>query len=108
MRDLIATPAAEQDPNVVFESLGATADIMRETSRRWSSVLKVQIALFFVSSFDFAAETRQHWPTTTPQQYATFIMWPLALSFRAIIQLNGFLAEVPHRLVRHRVFGICE
>ena len=34
---------------------------------------------------------------------AFFVMWPLTLSFNAIVQLNTFLADVPARLVRRRV-----
>ena len=110
VRDTIATPHAERDPEVLLEALGATADTIRSANRRWHNVLRVQLALCIVGAFSILVELRLHWVGGSLHilENAVLQMWPLILSARAIWHMNFFIDGVPQMLVRHRVFSLVE
>eukprot|EP01045_Picozoa_sp_COSAG04_P006268 COSAG04_NODE_304_length_17311_cov_13.648792_18_plen_198_part_00 len=111
VRDVIATPAAEQDAEAVLHSLGEVANSLRDTSRRWGAVLKVQLAIAVAEqTFLLAVLASEYDPrytvVYTVGSTPTFKLWPLALTFKAIGQLNKSLDDIPHKLVRARVFSL--
>ena len=110
VRDVISTPAEEQDVEAMLRSLGEVANSLRDTSRRWGSVLKVQLATAVVEqAFLLTVLTSE-----IDQGFfnvgacPTFTLWPLILTFKAIGQLNDSLGTVPHRIVRGRVFSLSD
>ena len=118
VEEMIAQPAAEQVPALLLEALGNEADALRESSRRWSGVLKVQIAIGVVGELIMLLQQSVPDPAGPGRDWMSLnftvvctvvlIMWPLVMSFRPIVQLNTLLADVPARLVRCRVFELSE
>ena len=93
IRDLLATPAAEQDAEAVLRSLRDEADALRASSRRWSPVLKVQLAICVAEQTFLLATLASHGFETTFNvvQCPVFSLWPLCVP--SPTAFCGFLSD---------------
>jgi len=79
IRDLLATPAAEQDAEAVLRSLRDEADALRASSRRWSPVLKVQLVITVAEQTFLLATLISHGRNTIYDVFLSsgYSLWPL-------------------------------
>ena len=93
IRDLLATPAAEQDAEAVLRSLRDEADALRASSRRWSPVMKVQLVITVAEQAFLLATLISHGGNTIYDVVycPAFSLWPLCVP--SPTALCGFLSD---------------
>jgi apolipoprotein N-acyltransferase len=106
---VIATPAAERDVALTLRSFGKVQAALQEASRRWSGVLLVQLLLFASVTGGFATWvlTRSNLDAGDMVLFAAFVLpvlWPLVLSFAAVVRANALFDEIPARVTSEFLF----
>jgi hypothetical protein len=106
---VIATPAAERDVALTQRAVGKVQAALKEASRRWSGVLLVQLLLFASVTGGFATWvlTRSNLDAGDMVLFAAFVLpvlWPLVLSFAAVVRANALFDEIPARVTSEFLF----
>jgi hypothetical protein len=106
---VITTPAAQRDVALTLRSFGKVQAALQEASRRWSGVLLVQLLLFASITGGFATMvlTSSDLSAEGMMLVATLVLptlWPLVLSFAAVVRANALFDEIPARVTSEFLF----
>jgi hypothetical protein len=111
VRGVLAASPAERDVDAVVGAFAQLATVVTETSREWSRVLLVQLLLFgCAAGIGVLIILRPNDDDYIAVGAAVVVpvVWPLLLSFSAVVRLNAILDAVPSRITTALLFSSVE
>jgi hypothetical protein len=120
VEDVKVQPETERDVAQVLVSFGEVRNLLLQAGREWTPILLVQIALFccvivwaISVLIEMSADPYFNKEAVWSEQVyiastAAPLLWPLVLSFLAIVRVNSVLAAVPRRITTEFLFSPAE
>ena len=98
LQSLLALPVADRDVDNAVQAFSKLREVVAEVSNQWSQVLLVQMLLFVTLCISVGFGGAGGGVAYFAGIGAASIVWPVALSFGAVVRINSRLDAVPARL----------